>query len=187
MSIRAKLIALVLLLGMTGYGAPVFAQNRPGQPPQFQQNRNQQKANADDAAAVAGGVMCVGGVVILLGIALKIGIILFIVSDAKKRGMDPTMWVILEIFVGLIGLIVYLCVREPLLSEKRRRRMRDDEDDDYDRPRRSRRVRDRDDDDDYERPRRSQSSRDDNDDYDRPRESRRKRPEDDGKNPFDFN
>jgi hypothetical protein len=186
MSIRAKLIALLLLLGMMGAATSVFAQNRPGQPPQFQQNRNQQKANADDAAAVAGGVMCVVGVSILIAIALKIGIILFIVSDAKKRGMDPTMWVILEIFVGLVGLIVYLCVREPLLSEKRRRRMRDEEDDDYDRPRRSRRMRD--DDDDYDRPRRSRRERDDEgDDYDRPRESRRERKEDDGKNPFDFN
>ncbi len=63
-------------------------------------------------AALAIGWLACMGFALLLGIAIKIFIIVFIVKDCKKRGIDPTMWVILEIFFGLIGLIVYLCVRE---------------------------------------------------------------------------
>jgi hypothetical protein len=169
MSIRASLFAVVLAL--TGMSAQALADLAPGPGPRGQagrQNPRQNQADADADAATAGGVLCFTGVFILLAIGLKVGIILFIVSDAKKRGMDPTMWVILEIFVGLVGLIVYLCVREPLLSERRRRPRRErDEDDDYDddRPRRSRRLRD-------------------DDDHDRGRDRDKRR--DDGGNPFDF-
>jgi hypothetical protein len=150
MSIRRALIAVVLALVFLAGDA--IAQVGPAPRPKAN------NGNAGDAAAIAGGMMCVFGVAILIGLGIKIFIILFIVSDAKKRGMDPTIWVILEIFVGLIGLIVYLCVREPLLTERQRRRREYEEyeEEELDRPRRSRRIRDRDDeyddrDEDYRR------------------------------------
>src|SRR5262245_35488594 len=141
MSIRAAAIAALLLVATAGN---LFAQVGP---------QNQRRNQADAAAGVV--VTCVGLVGLVIGIAIKFLIIVFIVTDARKRGMDPTMRVILEIFVGIVGLIVYLCVREPLLSERRRsrRRYEDEELDDLDRPRRSRRK-PREEDDDYDRNRR---------------------------------
>jgi len=138
MSIRAAAIAALLLLATADN---VLAQVGP------QNQRRNQQADPDAAAAAVGGMICVG-VAVVIGIALKVLIIVFIITDARKRGMDPTLYVLIEIFVGIIGLIVYLCVREPLVSEPRRSRRRCEEDelDDLDRPRRSRRLRDRDDD-----------------------------------------
>ncbi|HEX3151717.1 MAG TPA: hypothetical protein VHR66_26835, partial [Gemmataceae bacterium] len=113
-------------------------------------NAANQQANDDAAMAAAGGFMCfmVGLIVIL--IVVKVVIILFIISDSRKRGMDPTMYVVLEIFTMVIGLIVYLCSREPLLSERKpyAREYEGDEHDD-DQVRRSRRYRHRDEDDRY--------------------------------------
>lgn len=157
MSIRSALIAFFVLIAMTGsLTADIGPGPRPRPPGQPVNQRNQQ--NAGDAAAFAGGMLCIIGVAAIIGLVIKVLIIVFIVSDAKKRGMDPTVWVILEVFVGLVGLIVYLCVREPLLTERQRRRREyeDYEEDELDRPRRSRRLRDRDDeyddrDEDYRR------------------------------------
>ena len=132
MSIRVGLTALALILA---FAEPVLAQAPGGR------NPNQAGNDAGAAAAGIGALVCVG-VSILIGLGIKIWIILFIIKDAKRRGMDPTVWVILEIFVGLVGLIVYLCVREPLLSERRGRR------DDYVDDDRPRRRRSRDDEDD---------------------------------------
>ena len=141
MSIRAGLVVLVLFLGIV---ETAVAQGPP-------RANGAQQAGANGAAAGAFICICLA---VLAGLAIKIGIIVFIVSDARKRGMDPTIYVLLEIFVGIIGLIVYLCSREPLISERRpyARDYHGDEDED-DRPRRSRRFRDRDED-DYRRERR---------------------------------
>jgi hypothetical protein len=141
MSIRVGLMALALIATLAD---TALAQGPGGR------NPNQQGNDAGAAGAALATLICVG-VSILIGIGIKIWIILFIVKDAKRRGMDPTLWVLLEIFVGLVGLIVYLCVREPLLSERRGER---DDYEDYDRSRRRRRRRDDDDDEDYDRPRR---------------------------------
>jgi len=133
MSIRSGLIAAVLLVACAG---DALAQVGPQGP---RRNQNQPAQDAGAAAGAVGGLVC-AGVAVLLAIGIKVAIIWFIIVDARKRGMDPTVWVLIEIFAGLIGLIIYLCVREPLLSERRRRRRRHDEydEDDYDRPRRRR-------------------------------------------------
>src|SRR4051794_26828680 len=89
MSIRAFLLAL-LLLGTIGVE---LAQAQPGR---AGNNRGQNQADPDAAAAVAGGFMCVVGVAVIIGIIIKVLIVLFIVSDARKRGMDPTLYVVLE-------------------------------------------------------------------------------------------
>src|SRR5262245_48859509 len=147
MSIRAGLIAAVLVVASAG---DALAQVGPQGP---RQNQNQGAKDAGAAAGAAGALLCIG-VAVLIGLAVKVAIIWFIITDARKRGMDPTVWVLIEIFVGIIGLIIYLCVREPLLSEHRRRRRDDEYDEDDDRPRRSRRLRDEEEDDDRPRRRR---------------------------------
>jgi hypothetical protein len=134
MSIRAGLLSLALLLS--------FVEMAAAQGP-----KKANDAQQAGAAGAAGFLICAIAVGALIGIGIKIWIILFMVSDARKRGMDPTLYVILEIFVGIIGLIIYLCSREPLLSERRRYgRQYDGDEDDDDRPRRSRRYRDEDED-----------------------------------------
>jgi hypothetical protein len=157
MSIRSALIALFVVIGMAGSLTADIGPGRGPRPPGGPVNQgNNQNAGG---AALAGGMMClIIGVAAVVGIGVKIWILIFIVTDAKKRGMDPTLYVILEIFVGIVGLIVYLCSREPLLSERQRRRREyeAEEEDELDRPRRSRRIRDRDDEyddrhDDYRR------------------------------------
>jgi hypothetical protein len=146
MSIRTFLVAL-LLLATIGTGALQAQPNRAGA-----NNRAQNQADADAAAAAVGGVMCFAIGIGVIAIVVKVLIILFIVSDARKRGMDPTMYVILEIFTGLIGLIIYLCSREPLLTERKRyARDYDGDEHDDDQPKRSRRYRGRNDDDDRDR------------------------------------
>ena len=89
MSIRAGLIAAVL-------AAPEGAQ-----------------AVAREWAWAA--VICVG-VAVLAEVALKVVVILYVLRDAPKRGMDPTVWVVVAVFAEVIALIVYLCVRQPLRS-----------------------------------------------------------------------
>jgi len=59
--------------------------------------------------AVTGLAICVSAFVMLLG---------YIGVDAKRRGMSPVLWVLVSLFVPyLIGIIVYLVLREPLAFE----------------------------------------------------------------------
>jgi hypothetical protein len=50
---------------------------------------------------------------ILIAIIFTIGVAIFIVIDTKKRNMSQA-WAILGI-IGLIGLVIYLIARKPLL------------------------------------------------------------------------
>ena len=141
MSIRSALLAVCLMLTSSADSFAAIAQVQapvanPNKPP--------------DAAVAAGAVgffVCIGIFVVAL-IGAHIWAVVFTLKDAKRRGMDPTPWIILEIFVGLFVLIIYLCVREPLLSERHRRDWEEDDDEyEEDRPRRRQR-RPRDDDED---------------------------------------
>lgn len=70
----------------------------------------------DDNSA-AGGAACLGcfgffGIVILALIALNIALLVWVARDAKARGMDSSvLWMILVMFTGVIGLIIYLFAR----------------------------------------------------------------------------
>jgi hypothetical protein len=129
--VRLRWLAVLVFAILLCCAGDAFAQGKVQAPPP---KLNQ--ADAEAAAGMAIGFMICMGVSFLIGIALLIWIILFTVKDAKKRGMDPTIWVVLEIFLGLIGFIIYLCVREPLKSGggrvKRRTRDEDDDRDDDD-------------------------------------------------------
>jgi Double zinc ribbon len=50
-----------------------------------------------------------------LGLSFFLLLIAYVNRDAKRRGMNPVLWTMLAIFVPyLIGLVIYLLVREPL-------------------------------------------------------------------------
>jgi hypothetical protein len=97
MSIRASAIAAVLLLSTAGVALA------------------DDQAVKDEARTWAmGAVICIG-LSVLMEIVLKVAVILYIVRDAPKRGMDPLIWIIVAVFAEVIGLIVYICIRKPLL------------------------------------------------------------------------
>ena len=49
---------------------------------------------------------------ILIGLVIQIGIIVWVVKDAKSRGIDPTLWGILTCFFGWISCLIYLVTRK---------------------------------------------------------------------------
>jgi RNA polymerase subunit RPABC4/transcription elongation factor Spt4 len=54
----------------------------------------------------AGVTLCIGFILLLFG---------YVNRDAKRRGMNSTLWTLVAIFVPyLIGLIIYFLIREPL-------------------------------------------------------------------------
>jgi len=64
--------------------------------------------------AAAWGIGCIIGTIvfIIVAIVVEIIIIVWVYKDAKRRGVEnPAIWIILIIFTGLIGLIIYLVVR----------------------------------------------------------------------------
>jgi Na+/melibiose symporter-like transporter len=52
---------------------------------------------------------------ILLGLIIGVFTTIFIINDAKKRGMSQA-WGAIGFFLGLIGLIIYLIARKPILQ-----------------------------------------------------------------------
>jgi hypothetical protein len=71
----------------------------------------------DDASAAAGCAACSGmvGFVIFIFIAIiaiNIALLVWVAKDSKSRGMDSSvLWMILVMFTGVIGLVIYLLAR----------------------------------------------------------------------------
>lgn len=70
---------------------------------------------------VAASVLAIIGIITAAGIFLAAGILTlgYVNRDAKRRGMNSALWtwfvlLMLPTSVGIIGLIIYLLVREPL-------------------------------------------------------------------------
>ena len=66
------------------------------------------------AAASAGCLGCgvVGIIAVVAIIALNIALLVWVARDAKSRGMDSSvLWMVLVIFTGVIGLIIYIFAR----------------------------------------------------------------------------
>ena len=57
-------------------------------------------------------------IVMVILVVLYIKLLIWVYRDAKKRNMDETIWLLIVIFTGIIGLIIYLIVRDPLKAEK---------------------------------------------------------------------
>jgi hypothetical protein len=69
-----------------------------------------QQDNANPAAAC--GCLGVFGFVIIAIIVLNIALLIWVARDAKGRGMDSAiLWMILVMFTGVIGLVIYLFSR----------------------------------------------------------------------------
>ena len=74
-------------------------------------------AQNDDASAAAGAAGCgiCGSFFIFLFlaiVALNIAILVWVARDAKARGLDNgVLWMLLVLFTGIVGLIVYLLAR----------------------------------------------------------------------------
>ena len=111
MSIRCGLIAAGVVLVFVG---PVLADVGPPGP--------DGRVRDGRAAFYTAAAVC-AGVAILFELALKVIVIWYILRDSRKRGTDPTIWVILAIFAEVIALIVYLCVRPPLNGSGERPRV----------------------------------------------------------------
>lgn len=107
-------LAIILLLstsqlafGQAGQGGPRPKQGGP--------------TPEDDAAAAAACVSCCGGwvlvivvsiVIFVLAVALNIALLIWVAKDAKNRNMDSAvMWMILVMFTGVVGLIIYIFSR----------------------------------------------------------------------------
>ena len=49
----------------------------------------------------------------LIWFIIAILICIWVYKDAKSRGMNAVVWLIITILFGIIGLIIYLVVRKP--------------------------------------------------------------------------
>ncbi len=59
--------------------------------------------------------MIIVGVILFI---LYIKLLIWVYGDAQKRNMDEILWLLIVIFTGLVGLIIYLFIRDPLIAEK---------------------------------------------------------------------
>jgi hypothetical protein len=195
-----RFVCILVILAMA-IGQPVSAQekktsvqekkagiqeNKVGVQEKMRATEPPRQANpADGAAGCAGcGTVCGGTLVLMITIpiiilATNIAILVWVARDAKARSMtDSMLWMVLVMFTGLIGLLIYIfsrpqgnlvrcqscenlrlqaSVRCPHCGNSRNRPREIDDDDDDDRPRRGdsrRQAREDDDDDDDDRPRR---------------------------------
>jgi RNA polymerase subunit RPABC4/transcription elongation factor Spt4 len=76
----------------------------------------------DDSFRNRPELSCLALAGVITAVAFVLSCILFmfgyVYRDAKRRGMNPTLWMLLVVILspsaGIIGLIIYLLVREPL-------------------------------------------------------------------------
>ncbi|MCF2141214.1 MAG: hypothetical protein K9W44_14235 [Candidatus Lokiarchaeota archaeon] len=61
-----------------------------------------------DSYALFGGLYIV---LILVAFAINIALCVWVYRDAKSRGKDGTLWLIVILVGGCLGLIIYLIVR----------------------------------------------------------------------------
>ena len=60
------------------------------------------------------GIMIIG---IIASCVIQIAIAVWVYNDAKKRNMEPTMWLAITLLAGCIGCIIYLVVRDPIPTD----------------------------------------------------------------------
>ena len=70
-------------------------------------------AEPDDFGYALLALLIFGGIILLIIglIAVWILLAVWVYRDAKKRGMEATLWLLVVLLTGIIGLIVYLIVR----------------------------------------------------------------------------
>ena len=68
--------------------------------------------NDEASPFVACGCLGFFGLIMVGIVALNIALLIWVARDAKSRGMDnAVVWMILVMFTGIIGLIIYLFTR----------------------------------------------------------------------------
>ncbi|MBY0527810.1 MAG: PLDc N-terminal domain-containing protein [Gemmataceae bacterium] len=83
----------------------------------FAQTSTKPYSGGDEAAGATGCAACGGcGLffifAIVAAVALNIALLVWVARDAKARGMDGSaMWMILVMFTGLIGFVIYIFSR----------------------------------------------------------------------------
>jgi hypothetical protein len=122
---RMPALALAFVFLVTLSPLALAQPGRPGQPFQPRQpgpvgpmgpNSPSSQSNAD---AMAGCAACgaFGFIVLIIGggsMVVWILVAIWAAKDATARGMDNgALWVVLILFTGLIGLIIYLVTRPP--------------------------------------------------------------------------
>lgn len=66
--------------------------------------------DAAGSAAACGGC-AVMAFVLVIGLVVNIAILVWVAKDAKARGMEGALWMVVVFFLGLLGLVVYLFAR----------------------------------------------------------------------------
>jgi hypothetical protein len=61
-------------------------------------------------------LLIIGIIIIVYAIWIAVGI--WVYKDAKKRGENAVLWLVITIFGGLIGLLIWLAIRPPIGGRK---------------------------------------------------------------------
>lgn len=70
-----------------------------------------QRDNTVGAASACGCLGFVGFIIVSI-VVLNVALLVWVARDAKSRGMDSAfLWMVLVMFTGLIGLVIYLFAR----------------------------------------------------------------------------
>lgn len=79
---------------------------------EFQRAQKQAEEAAKSCAACGTGMFVTFLVVGLVTLVVHVVLMIWVARDAKARGMDSgALWIILMLFIGVIGLIIYLFSR----------------------------------------------------------------------------
>ena len=74
--------------------------------------RETQGPSDTEVCAACGGLGFVFIIIVVALIALNIALLVWVARDAKSRGMDnAVLWMVLVMFTGVIGLIIYIFSR----------------------------------------------------------------------------
>lgn len=71
-----------------------------------------QRRSDEEACAACAGIGGFFVFIVVAVIAINIALLVWVARDAKARGMDSSvLWMVLVMFTGLIGLLIYLFSR----------------------------------------------------------------------------
>ena len=87
---------LWMLLGSLSVPAALWAQGTTTEP------------SANPLAGLLGGGLCI---VWLVSFVIAILLMIWVYKDAKARGQNAVLWLILTFFFGIVALIVWLIIR----------------------------------------------------------------------------
>lgn len=105
------------IYGQTGSSEPGFGgfdleSNQTLSPEEIAQQQKEAEEAAEQACAVCGSSVALIAGLSLVGLILNIAILVWVARDAKNRSMDGAiLWMILVMFLGLLGLIIYILSR----------------------------------------------------------------------------